>query len=316
MTSNQTYATEREIISTRLLDAPRELVWKVWTDPQHLVHWWGPNGFTNSFETYDFRPGGEWRFVMHGADGTDYPNHSVFVEIVEPERIVLDHLSGPRFRMEAAFEDRGGKTALSFRATFATEKDYEAVKGFAIEGNRQTLSRLEDLVALAGGPAFTLSRTYDAPRDRVWQAWTEGGRLARWWGPKGLKMRAAKLDLLPGGLFHYGMSMPDGQEMWGKFTFRDIVAERRLLFVNAFSDAEGSTTRHPMAASWPLEILNLVTFEEVEGRTTLTLRGVPIHASEEERKTFEDGFASMQQGFKGALDQLDDYLAQTSKGKR
>src|SRR5450631_188479 len=86
--------SDREIVITRVFDAPRELVFKAWTDPKHLVHWWGPNGFTNTFHEVDIRPGGVWRFTMHGPDGVDYPNRIVFEEIVKPERIVYAHSGG------------------------------------------------------------------------------------------------------------------------------------------------------------------------------------------------------------------------------
>src|SRR5437763_2857329 len=108
-----------EIAATRVFDAPRELVWKMWTDPRHVIHWWGPNGFTNTIHEMDVRPGGDWRFVMHGPDGTDYPNHNVYVEVTPPERLVLDHVSSPRFRMTATFEDLGGRrTRLGVRMGF------------------------------------------------------------------------------------------------------------------------------------------------------------------------------------------------------
>jgi uncharacterized protein YndB with AHSA1/START domain len=91
-----TNVSEREIVSTRLIDASRDLVFKAWTDPHHLVQWWGPKGFTNTFHEFEPRPGGRWRFVMHGPDGRDYQNESVFAEVVRPERIVFDHISGPQ----------------------------------------------------------------------------------------------------------------------------------------------------------------------------------------------------------------------------
>src|SRR6266852_4602923 len=79
---------DREIVITRLLDAPRELAFQAWTEPQHVAHWWGPNGFTNTIHEMDVRPGGVWRFIMHGPDGTDYKNEIVYVEVVKPERLV------------------------------------------------------------------------------------------------------------------------------------------------------------------------------------------------------------------------------------
>lgn len=97
--------------------------------------------------------------------------------------------------------------------------------------------------------------------------------------------------------------------MWGKFVYREIVAPEKLIFINSFSNEKGNLTRHPMSATWPLEVLNTLTLSEHEGKTTVTLRGGPLNATELERKTFKDGHKSMQQGFKGTLDQLAAYLA-------
>ena len=135
--------SEREIITTRVFDAPRELVFKAFMEPEHLAHWWGPKGFTNTFHEFDPRPGGVWRFVMHGPDGKDYKNESVFVEIVKPERIVFDHVNWPQFRMTIRFEDLGDKTRFSFHMVFKSPADCDKVKGFAIEGNEQNFDRLQ-----------------------------------------------------------------------------------------------------------------------------------------------------------------------------
>jgi uncharacterized protein YndB with AHSA1/START domain len=156
---------------------------------------------------------------------------------------------------------------------------------------------------------FVLSRVFDAPRDLVWKAHTDRERLAQWWGPKGFTMGIIKLDFHPGGVFHYSMRTPTGQELWGRFVYREIVKPERIAFVLSFSDQHGGVTRNPWSPTWPLEVLNIQTFSEHDGKTTLTLRGVPINAADIERETFEAGHASMQQGFKGTLDQLADYLA-------
>ena len=155
---------------------------------------------------------------------------------------------------------------------------------------------------------FVISRTFDAPRDLVWKAMTEASRLAHWWGPKGMAMGTVKLDFRPGGTFHYSMKTPDGHEMWGKFVYREIDPQDSIVFINSFSDENGGLTRHPMSATWPLEVLNTQTFTENSGKTTVTLRGGPINASEEERQTFAGAFASMEQGFGGTFDQLNEYL--------
>lgn len=158
---------------------------------------------------------------------------------------------------------------------------------------------------------FVISRVFDAPRARVWQAFTEVERLTQWWGPKGFKMSTANLDLRPGGVFHYRMQAPNGGEMWGRWVFREIAAPDRLTFINSFSDKDGGLTRHPMAPGWPLEMLGTTTFVDQGGKTMLTTRMVAINAPEAERKIFEDGFDSMKQGFGGTWDQLADYLAKS-----
>ncbi|XDD49629.1 SRPBCC family protein [Leptospira sp. WS92.C1] len=135
--------SDREVVSVRMIDKPRELVFQAWTDPDHLIHWWGPSGFKNTFQEFDLRPGGNWRFIMHGPDGTDYPNHSVFVEITRPERLVFNHISAHYYHANVSFEDQAGKTKLTFRMRFETVEEYEKVKKYVIEGNEQNFDRLE-----------------------------------------------------------------------------------------------------------------------------------------------------------------------------
>lgn len=159
------------------------------------------------------------------------------------------------------------------------------------------------------GREFSISRTFDAPRELVFKALTESERLVHWWGPKGFTMMNSQLDLRPGGVWHYGMKSPEGFVMWGKFVYREIVAPEKLVFVNSFSDEEGNLTRHPLSPTWPIEVLNTLTLMEQDGKTTMTIRGGPINATEEEIRTFESGFESMQKGFSGTFDQLDEYLA-------
>jgi uncharacterized protein YndB with AHSA1/START domain len=141
--------TDREIVATRVFDAPRELMFKMWTEPEHIAQWWGPRGFTTTIYEMDVRPQGVWRFVMHGPDGADYQNKIVYLEIEGPERIVYDHVSGPRFQSTATFEDLGGKTRLTVRMVFesAELRDKVARDFGAVEGLNQTLERLGERLA-------------------------------------------------------------------------------------------------------------------------------------------------------------------------
>ncbi|NWG26476.1 MAG: SRPBCC domain-containing protein [Pseudorhodoplanes sp.] len=160
---------------------------------------------------------------------------------------------------------------------------------------------------------FSLTRTLDAPRELVWKAFTQADSLAQWWGPKGARIKVLKLDMRVGGIFHYSMEFQPGQPMYGRFTYYEIVAPKRLVYVSSFADESGEIVRAPfpqLRDSWPLEVLNTVRFTEESGRTTVSLRGHPINATEAEMKTYVGMFESMQHGFGGTFDKLDTYLAQ------
>jgi uncharacterized protein YndB with AHSA1/START domain len=133
----------REILSSRVIDAPREKVFKAFADPTHLARWWGPSGFRNTFEEFDFRPGGIWRLTMHGPDGTDYPNRSVFLDIREPSRIVFEHESPHEFRMTIALHDETGKTRLEWRMRFESAAKRDRTAMYAVTANEQNFDRLE-----------------------------------------------------------------------------------------------------------------------------------------------------------------------------
>jgi uncharacterized protein YndB with AHSA1/START domain len=157
---------------------------------------------------------------------------------------------------------------------------------------------------------FVLSRVLDAPRDLVWKAFTDPERMKQWWGPKGFSVIHWNMDLRPGGFYHYGMTSPTGQPMWGKFRYREIVPPQRMVLINSFSDEAGGITRHPMAPTWPLEMLSTFTFdEEAGGKTRVTIRWQANNATAEEQATFDAGHDSMRGGWGGTFDQLAAYLA-------
>ena len=126
-------------------------------------------------------------------------------------------------------------------------------------------------------------------------------------------MNHAKVELKPGGMFHYGMSSPDKNEVWGRFVFHEIHPISKLVYTVSFSDKHGGITRHPMAPSWPAEMLNVVELTEQDGKTTLTLTSWPINASDDDAQIFYDNFASMQAGFGGTYDQYESYLKEFQK---
>jgi uncharacterized protein YndB with AHSA1/START domain len=152
--------------------------------------------------------------------------------------------------------------------------------------------------------AFVITRVFNAPRHLVWKAWSEAEQMQTWWGPKGCSIKVANFEFRPGGFFHYAMQFSNGPQMWGRFLYRDIATQERIVWLNSFSNEGCGITRAPFDQPIPLEILNEVTFIEEAGKTMVTLRARPHGAAESELKAFEGMFASLNQGYSGTFDQL------------
>jgi uncharacterized protein YndB with AHSA1/START domain len=266
--------SDREIVLTRVFDAPREVVWKAWTDPQHIVKWWGPNGFTDTIEIMDVRPGGMWKHVMRGPDGTDYANNSRYLEVVEPERLVYSLDGGKKdapatnAEVTVTFQEQRGKTKLTLRMLFPSAEARETViKTYgAIEGGTQTLARLADFLPQLN--QLILTRIFDAPRALVWKAWTDPKHLAQWFGPHGYSNPLCEVDVRPGGVMRIDMRGPDGSVYPIRGEFKEVVAPERLVFQERI-DLENDSPNGP-GKSW-FESLNTITLAEESGKTRLTL---------------------------------------------
>lgn len=148
MQKKESDTSDREIRISRLLDAPIDLVWEVWTDLEHIRNWWGPEGFTNTISKMDVRPDGEWDLIMHGPDGTDFKNKSVFKEIVRHKKIVYEHISTPHFVATINFESLGLKTKINWHMLFESKEQFiQVVKTFkADEGLKQNVEKLNSYV--------------------------------------------------------------------------------------------------------------------------------------------------------------------------
>jgi uncharacterized protein YndB with AHSA1/START domain len=148
MENKKNDTSDRELRLSRVLDAPVELVWEVFTDPEHIAQWWGPNGFRNTITRMEVKPGGKWDLVMHGPDGTDYKNESVFLEVVTHRRIVFEHVS-PKFTATIGFEARGEQTLLTWHMLFESAEQFiQLVKTFkADEGLKQNVEKLSRYLA-------------------------------------------------------------------------------------------------------------------------------------------------------------------------
>ena len=132
-----------DLITSRVVDATPQQVWNAFADPDRLARWWGPAGFRNSFLHFDLRAGGDWIFTMHGPDGTDYPNHSVFVELHTARRVVFDHVNAPHFRFTLTLDEEGGRTRVGWCQRFATAAERDRIAKFAASANEQNLDRLQ-----------------------------------------------------------------------------------------------------------------------------------------------------------------------------
>ncbi|MDQ3266877.1 MAG: SRPBCC domain-containing protein [Myxococcota bacterium] len=281
---------DREIVQERMFDAPRELVWRAWTDPAHSDKWWGPNGFRNETSSMDFRVGGAWGFVMHGPDGKRWDNWIRFEEISQPERLVYSHGDGegaePAFHVTVTFTQVGRRTKLTMRSLFPTADAAAAVKKFgAVRGGQQTLARLAGyLPGLADGSfegAMVLSRLFDAPRKLVFDAWSSPQQVMRWWGPKGFTLPVCEMDFRTGGAYRMAMRSPDGTEHPFNGTFQEIVPNERIVFSALIGGPELRT---------------VVSFVEDDGKTLLTVR--------QDRPADDEARAGMTQGWSETLEKL------------
>ncbi len=252
---SETDLEARSIVTTRIFDAPRALVFQAWSDAKHLANWWGPNGFTTTTKSFDFRPGGEWRFVMHGPDGRDYDNRIAFDEIMAPERISYRHMgtvdTDPvHFSTTVTFEDVGGKTRLTMRGVFPTveERNRVAKEFGAVEGAQQTIARLADYVGnlgrkakfifLSGEPIGLIIREFDAPRALVWEAMTSPQHIPHWWGPYRYETIVKEMDCRSGGKWRFVNRAPDGSspefEFFGEY--RDVKPQALVIQTFAFGE--------------------------------------------------------------------------------
>ncbi|MBI1310567.1 hypothetical protein GC176_04600 [bacterium] len=317
-----------EIVICRTFAAPRGLVWKAWTDADHVGNWWGPAGFTTTTHSMDFRPGGSWRYTMHGPDGHDYVNRIDYLEIDEPSRLVYA-LGGEvldndvSFRTEVVFEpvgEDGRETQVTMRSIFPTAdaRDFVIDSCGAVEGGKQHLANLE--VYLAGMSAldtdeapFTISRVFNASRERIWEVWTQRDHLVQWFGPEGSTMTRATLDLRVGGVFHYCMSHPNGMEIWGRWIFRAIEQPDRLEFISSFSDPSCGIVPAPFEGldDFPPETLTTVTLVDHAGigkGTLLRIEARPLNATKAQWAFFTAFHPSMSQGWSGTMTRLAEFL--------
>lgn len=319
MTAQTILPTDKPmIITTRVINAPRELVFKVLTDPNHIAEYWGPNGFTNTIKSMDVKPGGQWLYTMHGPDGTDWPNRIIYRTVEPPRLLTFDHDNGGdgpndhRFKGEIELWDEGGKTRIELRMIEKNIEARDAIVGYATEGGRQNLDRLAahiDVLQAAPKDAFIISRSFPVSRQRLYEACSNADELLKWFSPRGAKSIKAELDLRPGGTFFYGNQMPDGSIIYGKSLYVEILPNEKIVYYNRFSDEQGNIISHPMAPTWPMELHTTFLFAD-EGKTNSHLTIIWNYDGSDpiQKATFMNAMVGMRGGWTGTLDGLTNYF--------
>ncbi len=276
---NSMEAAPADLIMTRVFDAPRELVWKAWTDPKLVSQWWGPKGFTNPRCEWNARPKGSIHIDMRAPNGVVYPMSGTFQEVVEPERMVfvssaLDENGKSMFDIvnTVLFADERGKTSVTLTAQVisATELAPQYLKGMEM-GWTQSLDRLGEhlagsraasgVAALAGEREIACTRVFDAPRDLVWQMFTDPKHIPHWWGPRGFTTTVQQMDVRPGGEWRLVMRGPDGRDYHNRIIYREVEKPARLVFENS-----------PEKGSEPVSFVTRVDFADAGDKTRVDFR--------------------------------------------
>ncbi len=291
-------ADDPVIILTRDFDAPRELVFAMHTRPEHMKRWWGPRYITLSVCEIDLRPGGAWRYVFAKSGGPAMTFKGEYQEVAPPERLVytfifdVEQIRDHPALVTLTFEEAAGKTKMTQTVRHDTfvARDGHLHSGME-SGAAEGMDRLEELLATMPRQ-LVLRRVFDAPRELVFQAWTERARLERWWGPKGFTNPVCEADARPGGAIRIHMRGPDGNVYPMLGEYREVAPPERLVFTSRAMAANGQ----PM-----FEMLNTVTFAERGGKTEMTLEVCALRLTGDAAGPL----AGMTQGWTESLERLE-----------
>ncbi|MBX7139278.1 MAG: SRPBCC domain-containing protein [Oligoflexia bacterium] len=311
--------SSNELMITRLYDAPLKIVWAAWTDPKQAAQWWGPRGFTITTHSKDLRPGGSWRYTMHGPDGVDYPNTTKYLEVVDQSKLVYDHGATddrpPLFRVTVLFSESNGKTKMELRMTLPTpEAAQETARFIKKAGGDATWDRLAEYLEheSSGREKFVINRSFEAPIDLMFEMWASPEHSSRWSPPSGFEMKFIEAQIRPGGSSFYVMTGPGGAKMFGRANYLELEKPHRIVYTQQFCDEQGKISRHPMSPTWPETMLTIVTFTaEGPDQTRVTVTWEPYGTvATDELETFVKARGGMTQGWTGSFDKLEAYLAE------
>jgi uncharacterized protein YndB with AHSA1/START domain len=236
----------RLIAATRKYKASKELLMRMWANPEHLTNWWGPVGFSITTFEMDFKTGGVWRFTMNAPNGQKYPNQ-IRYRLVSPNRIEFDHSPGNGvvdFSVTVLFTEMGDETEMSFTSTFASieQKELSETKFHAREGLAMTLSRLDELVVRQDPNALELVivRKFKAPQALVWKALTDEEDIQKWGCPLGLKLQRVTGQLKAGGRWESSMISPDGDSYDSEGEYLEVIPTSTLKYTHRWKKEDGT----------------------------------------------------------------------------
>lgn len=306
-----------EIKITRIYDAPVKAVWDAWTVPEQVAQWWGPRGFTITHHSKDLRPGGHWKYTMHGPDGVDYPNTTTYLEVEKYKKLVYDHgatdETKPLFRVTVTFSENKGKTTMDMSMTLDTPEAAEETRKFVKKaGGYATWDRLAEFLEKeeSGKDKFVICRTFDAPIELMFEVWTNPNHFSKWLPPTGFEMEFIRADIKEGGSTFWVMSNNAGVKMYGRAEYLKIRKPDLIVYTQQFCDEKENLSRHPMAQTWPatmLTTIQLVPEEPGQTRVNVTWECYG-ETTREELEAFIKERGGMTIGWTGSFDKLENYL--------
>ncbi|OPY44781.1 MAG: hypothetical protein A4E47_01311 [Methanosaeta sp. PtaU1.Bin028] len=312
-----------DLVITRIFDAPRELVWRAWTEPERSMLWWGPKGFTTPVFRIDLREGGEYLNCMRSPDGKDFWSKGVYREVVVPKRLVMtdsfadekgNTVHASHYGMSKAFplemqiivkfDELNGGTKLTLRHIgIPSGTDSEGAR----QGWNESFDKLEEylqieepIASVKEVPTFefpsdrevVITRIFDAPREMVFKASTDPDLIPNWWGPRDLITTVEKMDFRPGGAWRFVQRDKDGHIHAFNGIYREIVPPEREVHTFEFEGMPGHM------------IIEESTFEEFVGGTKLVIREL-FQTAEDRDGMFNSG---MKQGATESMNRLEELL--------
>jgi uncharacterized protein YndB with AHSA1/START domain len=305
-----------EIQLTRVYDAPVSVVWDAWVDPKQAAQWWGPRGFTLTTHSKDFRVGGKWVYTMHGPDGTDYPNTTVFLEIEKHKKMVYDHggteNSPPMFRVTVFFTEIDGKTKMEMSMALPTAEAAANTRKFIKKASGDSCwDRFAEYLGETRNKEhfFVINRSFGVGIETLFEMWTDPKHIKAWLPPTGFNMEYINVDIKTGGSSFYKMSNGP-MTMYGRAKYIEITRPNRIVYSQVFCDEKGNVSRHPMAPTFPETLLTTIELtEEGPDQTRVTVKMQPHGAfSAEELAVFVKARGGMTGGWTGSFDKLEEYL--------